>query len=289
VALRHFTVNVPNPSDGAAAATLRLEPLGEAELAQLGVDLPPERLTLRRARLTTTASATTLGGCAAAIWSAIVAFISWLLRRPVPFRRPTLNVRLDPRSSANVRVAIDVAGGTGAAALNLVDRRGGKIVGGVTLLVVEGPMNAPGEPIPARDPCPIDLVDYPFWLPAESLIDSPRYAGPAPAGREIDLVAWVTNPTNSRLEEATAYLEHLGGADAAFRPSTWNLGDLEPGARFPLRWRIEPRAGTTSQRPISVVVQAKGFDPIRLRPVLEIGPVGSVELVVAKGGGSQPD
>lgn len=278
MAVRRFTINVPNPSNGAATASLRLEPVPETDLTALGYDLPAERLEIRAVRITSSAPASTLKGCLSAVWMTLVTIIYWLLRRPVPFRSP-LNIRLEPRSAADVTVSIDAVGATGAAALHLVDRRGGRVVGGVTLLVLEGVAEPVGGPIAAPNPCPIVLTEDAFWLPAGSEPDAARFAGPVPAGYEVDLVARITNPTENVLEGATAYLEHLGGLDAEFRPATWNLGSFEPGATFPLRWRISARRGASGRSIGSIVVAANEFDPIRLRTTIEIGSLSPVEVV----------
>jgi hypothetical protein len=106
-----------------------------------------------------------------------------------------------------------------------------------------------------------------------------RRAGPIPAGYDVDVVAWITNTTEATLGDATAYLEHLGGADAEFRPATWNLGSFEPGGRFPLRWRIRGAPQATGDWQASIVVAASGFDPIRLRPSIAFGKLERVEAV----------
>ena len=278
MARRQFTVNVPSLGNASGEATLQLEPVTESELTASGLDLPVERLEIRSARLSSKASSTTLAGCLGVVWDAVVAILSWLFRRPIARRRPTLKIQLDPRSAADVRISIDVGGTKGAAAMHLVDRRGGKVVGGVTLLVVEGAMQSPSGTIPAPNPCPMTFVDDPFWIPLGAAPDSPRYPGPIPSGFDVDLLAWIKNGTEEPLADATAYLEHLGGA-AEFQPSTWNLGEFEPGATFPLRWRLHPRAGTSGTWDASIVVAAKGFDPTRLRPTLSFGSLDAVDAV----------
>ena len=279
MATKRFTINVPNPSDGAAAPELRLEPVPEAELTALGYDLPAERLQILATRMTTNAPASTLTGCLDAIWVAILTLIFRILRRPVPLRPRPLTVRLAPQSSADIHVVIHTAGGAGAAAMHLVDRRDGRVVGGVTLLVVEGLINAPGGFIPARSPCPLELAEPMYWLPAGSEPDAPRPGGPIPAGYDVELVAWVRNVGGGVLSDATAYLEHLGGAQADFRPARWNIGSIESGVGFPLMWRARGQLGAGGLATASIVVEAKGYDPTRLRADLDFGELHPAEVI----------
>src|SRR5262245_5471902 len=135
MSVRQLSVEVPNPSDNPTPIVLRLEPVPENELARLGFDLPPERLSIRAARITTRSPSSTLEGCLTAVLLPLLAFLSRLLGRSV--RPRPLRVQLPARTVGTVHVSIDVTGPRGAAALKLVDRRGGEVVGGVTILIVE--------------------------------------------------------------------------------------------------------------------------------------------------------
>jgi hypothetical protein len=283
---RRFTVNVPNPSDGTVAPTLTLEPVTEAELTTFGYDIPLGRLKIRSTRMTTTAPASTLAGCVDGLWMLILALISWLIGRPI--QAQPLTVRLDPQTGADVHVTIDAVGSNGVAAMHLVDRRGGEIVGGVTLLVGGNSINVSTTPSEARNPCPLTLGEAPFWLPPGDEPDATRPAGPIPSGYDVDLVAWITNETEASLGDTTAYLEHLDGADAEFRPAIWSLGSFEPGSRFPLRWRVRGGNRAAGDWYPSIVVAAKGYDPIRLRPTITFGELARVEAVPAIEAGAEP-
>src|SRR5262249_4064399 len=163
-----------------------------------------------------------LEGCLAAVMLPLEALWSAVLRRPM--RPRPLRVQLPARTATTVHVSIDTTGQHGAAAMKLVDRRGGEVVGGVTLLIVEGGLpDPPIQPLPAKNPCPMVLGEELYWLPSALPVWAERFEGAVPPGSEVKLVAWITNPTETTLENATVYLEHLGGADAEFQPATWNL------------------------------------------------------------------
>ena len=274
--IREFLVNVPNPTDNAVAPTLRLERVPDSQLRALGYDLPPGELKIRSTRIRTNASSSTLAGCLDAIRAAVRALLSWLLRRPIgPIGRP-LTTRLRAQESTEVRVRVDAAGAGGAAAVHLADWRNGALVGGVTLVVVAGPIPVHEGIVEPENPCPIVLAEAPFWLPLDSEWTVTRPVGPIPAGYAVALVAPVTNPTNDVIQGAVAYLEHLGTADVEFRPATWHLGDLAPGATFPLQWRISPGFQAEGSTSVSIVVSSAGFEAVRLRPVLEFGRFGDL-------------
>jgi len=225
--------------------------------------------------MTTTAPASTLAGCVDGLWMLILALISWLIGRPI--HAQPLTVRLDPQTGADVHVTIDAVGSNGVAAMHLVDRRDGEIVGGVTLLVGGNSINVSTTPGEARNPCPLTLGEAPFWLPPGDEPGVTRRTGPIPAGYDVDVIVWVMNETEATLGDATAYLEHLDGADAEFRPAIWNLGSFEPGARFPLRWRVRGGDRAAGDWIASIVVAANGYDPIRLRPTVSFGELERIE------------
>lgn len=268
---RPITIQLPNPTDRDVRVEVRLETVPEDQLSSLGIDLPSERLRLRTARMTTLSRSSTFVGCLSAIQMTLVAFVRWLIGRPGEVRVRPLHVRIGPQSTTAVRVSIATIGAKGVAAMRLVDVRDGRVVGGVTIVVLEGVVEPVGHPIPAENPCPILLTEEPFWLPAPAEPNARRLGGPLPAGSDVKLVAWLTNPTKEPLEDATAYLEHLGGADAEFRPATWNLGSFEPGATFPATWLVRAQPSTSGSWTSSIVVESKGFEPIRLRHPIAFG------------------
>jgi hypothetical protein len=277
VAIHRFAINVPNGTDRPALASLRLEPVSVADLADFALDVPSTELKIRSACLS-------LDDCPPRrpFWLRFVEFVS--------FRRfghrwddgcKRLEIELEPQSAVDVHVAIKSAGREGVVAINLVDRREGRVAGGVTLLVIEGHPESAGQHIEAKNPCPVVLADEPNWLPPGSEPDDDPTGGPIPMGYEVDLVAWITNPTQEVLAETTAYLEHLGSSQATFVPTTWNVGDFEPGARFPLVWRIQTDGSTSGSAAISIVAASIGTDPIRLAGRIELGGRGGHE----EGGG----
>jgi hypothetical protein len=276
--VRDFRINVPNPLDTNAVASLRLEAVSEAELTTLGYALPPERLQFRAARVTTGGSASTLMGCLGAIWALIIEIVYRLLGRPAPLP-PPLKVRLEPQAAVDVHVAIDVAGATGVAALRLVDRRGGAVVGGVTMLVLAGVANPPAREISVENPCPIVMERDPYWLPLGYESDATPPGGPMPAGFELQFLVWVTNRTTEVLDGAVAYLEHMGGGTVEFTPTTFNLGAFEPGATYPLRWRISTQGGAPGIRYASVVVSSSEKNPVRLQAAYELAALIPDEFV----------
>jgi len=283
---RTVTVTIGNLDEQAAVAVLSLEALPEADLVRLGYPIPPERLTIRSGRILPRAPASTLAGCREAIWDAVLAVVARWWKRPV-FTRP-MTLRLRPMSTVDVVVALDVTGALGAAGVRLVDRRGGRIVGGVTVLAFEGIAEQRPSTIPAEKPCPMSIEPL-VWLPHRVPADRRSEGGPLPVDLDVDLVAWVSNPTDRVLSDATAYLEHLGGAPADFRAGRWNLGEFGPGMRFPLRWCVTASSAAAGQWAASIVVAATGFDPTRVRlPVAmgEYAPPETFELEIAR---AEPD
>ena len=281
---RDVTIKVANSAEVAATASLRLEPVPEAELTALGYVLPAERLVIGNIRLTTRAPASTLAGCLDALRTLLSTIMFRLFGRPAPFPSRPLQVKLGPRSGADVRVRIDAVGAKGAAGVRLVDRRDGRVVGGVTILVLDGVVDATGPETPARNPCPIALAEDPYWLPVGMNAGEAPFVSPLPAGVNVQLVAWIANPTEQPLEDSVAYLEHLGTNAADFVPITWNLGTLQPGDRFPLRWQVESHPGVYGRWSASIVVASAGTDPVRLRATYAIGseePIGPVDTVDA--------
>lgn len=286
MAVHRFEVKIANPTAGDDVAELRIEAVPEADLLSLGYELPPERLELRSVRLSSAVPASTLGGCLEAIRSFFLDVISWLLRRPIPTK--PLFVRLTARSETFVRVNIKAAGPRGSAAVRVIDRRNGQIVGGVTLLALSGVEDQRIEAVRPANPCPIALVSAPYWVPPGTEASAPPDGGPLPAGYEVDLIAWVTNPTESTIDWAVAYLEHLGGSLAEFTLTTWNLGSFEPKATFPLRWRVRTQPEAEGYWDASIVVTGSEMDPVRLLASYEIARPAPVEDVRSETSAVEP-
>jgi hypothetical protein len=265
VAIHRFAVTVPNPSSEAVASTLTLETVPAADLAAAGYSLPSRELRVRAASLAVSGGPAGLLGCSAVIWLAWRALVAWVRRMLglAPSVAP-LHVELEPRGSIEVTVAIDVQDADGVAAVHLVDRRAGRIVGGVTLLAVNGLEAQPAVVIDAAKPCPLAVDGVPHWSPPGAEPDDPGFGPSMPFGSEVQLVVWIANRSETLLEQATAYLEHLGGSGARFDGITWHLGDLEPGARFPLVWTVSGRQARAGGWTASVVAAAAGFDPTRI-------------------------
>lgn len=263
--VHQFAVSVPNPSDDSAVTTLTLEPMPVSALRSAGYSLPERELRIRAARLIQEQDRAELLGCAGSVWLA-VRWIDGMLRRILGLAPsvPPVHLTLEPRASAEITIIIEIARGVGAAAMQVVDRRAGEVVGGVTLLAVNGISEHPPAVIEAAKPCPLVIDRESNWIPVGGEPDEEGFGPAAPSGSDIQLVIWVVNPTEIVLEEATAYLEHLGGSGATFVPTTWNLGTFEPGARFPLTWTVRGSGAKGGRWQASVVVAAAGLDPTRL-------------------------
>jgi hypothetical protein len=250
MATHRFSINVPNPTDRAEVASLTLEPVAGA-LPSLGLGLPESALKVERAGIS-------IDPCGAG-------------------GRRTLQVKLNPFSSATVTAVVitkpDRKGGT--AAFQLVDRRGPRVAGGVTLACVSPPpRDAIANIIAAANPCPVILARPPYAIAPGA---DPSQRPPRPAitsGVACDLVAALTNKTRAALPNVQAYLEHLGGSDAAFTPTIWNIGTLAPKQVFYATWALRPMGSKTGAFTASMVVSSDGTDPTRLRVPISIGARG---------------
>lgn len=178
-----------------------------------------------------------------------------------------MTLTLDAHESRDVTVIIETnaSPGPALAGVHLVDRRDGRDVGGV-LLVVTDPavMVGSGLLVPARRPCPAVLSRDVHAIPQGDDPGDPKAAVPIRVGQPLELVAAVTNPTNTDLEEVTVYLEHLGASGVDFGPGTWNVGRLAAGATFFATWQIMAGPGPARRHPASIVVASKGTEPTRL-------------------------
>jgi hypothetical protein len=247
MATHQFTVNIPNPSSRSATVDLALEPARAADVRRLGLDLPRGKLKVNHAGIS---------------------------RDPCLPGEPELRLRLRAHESLDVHINVDTApAGTptgGVAVVNLVDRRDGRIAGGVTLACVDPALADPaGQVVPTPKPCPVDIGDTPYWVEPEQ--DPAKAAGRVlPSNKELDLVVPLTNGRARALREVTAYLEHLGGSDAPFLPAAWNIGNLGRGETFYATWRVTTSGLLTGGFDLSVIVQSDGTDPTRLRPRIRI-------------------
>jgi hypothetical protein len=247
MATHRFMVNIPNPGPGTATVDLALEPARPADVRRLGLEVPRGKLKVTHAGIS---------------------------RDPCKAGKPKLRLRLRAHESVDVYVNAETtapgsaAGGT--AVFNLVDRRGGRVAGGVMLACVDPALADPaGQAVPTPKPCPVDLAGNPYWVePGE---DPGKSAGSTlPANKELDLVVPLTNPRRGAIDDVTAYLEHLGGSDAPFLPAAWNIGTLRRGDVFYATWRVTTSGTLTGAFDLSVVVQSDGTDPTRLHPRIRI-------------------
>jgi hypothetical protein len=248
MATHRFTINIPNPGSRSARVDLALEPARPADVRRLGLELPRGKLRLTHAGIS---------------------------RDPCAHGEPELRLSLRAYESVDVHVNVETAPARspagGVAVVNLVDRRGGRIAGGVMLACVDpAPADPAGQAVPTPRPCPVDLADNPYWVEPEE--DPSKPAGRVlPPNEELDLVVPLTNPRARPLPGVTAYLEHLGGSDAPFLPAAWNIGTLPRGDVFFATWRVRTSGVLTGGFDLSVVVQSDGTDPTRLTPRIRVG------------------
>jgi len=236
-----FTITVPNPTDASAVVNLSLEPDSVAGLK------PP--LDVPRAAIKVTKAFLSLEPCA----------------QEGPSK---LKLTLKARTSVDVHVTAITSdpadrriGGTSA--IQVVDRRGGKVVGGAMFVCVDGPAAmSPGKFLATKKPCPVTMAKNPYGVPLDG---HPLKAiiKTLPLAQTFTLVVPITNPRATTLRDVTAYLEHLGRTGATFVPGRWNVGALEPGQVFYATWTV-----TSGSRPgnfeASVVVESRNADPTRL-------------------------
>lgn len=245
-----FTVNVPNPTAKATDVDLQLEPVDAADLRRMAGGLPRAKLSIEEAGIS---------------------------RDPCESGERRLQLRLKSRSSVDVHVT--VVTGTprnpatgGAVAVHLTDRRDGRVAGGVLLACVDpAPAEPAGQDIPTPRPCGVGLARslYTVDLGADPGTPGPQSLTP---GTTVELVAPLENATRSRLTGVTAYLEHLGGADAGFVPAAWNIGDLKRGDVFYATWIVTAGGSLPGSFDASIVVQSTGTDPTRLRARIRVAP-----------------
>jgi hypothetical protein len=246
MATHRFTISVPNPTARAEAVELKLEPVTSA-LHGTGLALPEGKLHVEHAGIS-------LDPCGAD-------------------GRRTLQVKLDPFSSVAVTAVVTTTPNRegGAATFQLVDQRRERIVGGVTLVCVDPPPpDAPAQIISAPNPCPVTLAAGSYAVAPNADPSKPSRQTAVRLGIACDFVAPLTNKTKAALDGVQAYLEHLGGSDAEFTPTIWNIGTLTPGQVFYATWPLRPTGGKTGAFKASVVVSSDRTDPTRLQAPIRI-------------------
>lgn len=178
-----------------------------------------------------------------------------------------MTLPLGAHEGRDVQIILDtgVPGGPVLAGAHLLDRRDGRDVGGVTLVLTEpAAIAGSGTLVPARKPCPAVLARDVHSFPLGADPGDPSATVPIRVGQPLELVAAITNPTKTDLEEVTVHLEHLGASGVDFGPGPWNVGTLAAGATFPARWQIMAGPGPAMPHPASIVVASKGAEPTRL-------------------------
>jgi hypothetical protein len=242
-----FVVNVPNPTRSGASVELSLERGDLASLGQPGLDVPEAELEIAAASISL---------------------------EPCDEGRGKLGVRLKPFTSIDVYVTATTADPPdpnigGAAVLHLVDRRFGKIAGGVMLVCLDGPhAETPGQLVTTRGTCPAELAD--LYFSDHETDPTKRRSRTIPANDERTLVAAITNPTSRSLTDMTIYLEHLGSSGAVFTPQAWNAGSLQPSDTFYATWTVGSHGALPGSFEASIVVDSKNRLPVRLHGQLKV-------------------
>jgi len=241
MSIHRFTVNVPNPTSKTVLSELRLE---NAKLANIfPIDVPEANLEVLRAGLA-------LDPCD-------------------PGKR-NIAVRLAAHASLDIHVTVVTADLPrraigGSAMLNLADRRGGKVVGGVLLACIDrSAPEWPGKEVSTSTPCPAVLATtvYGVTIGADP---SKRPAKKAlPIGAQFNLVAPIMNPKAQSLMGVMVYLEHLGISGATFVPASWNVGILRQGDIFYATWHVNTDNSRLGSFNASIVVASDGSDRTRL-------------------------
>lgn len=242
-----FVVNVPNPTRSGASVELSLERGDLAALGQPGLDVPATELEVAEASISL---------------------------EPCDEGGGKLSVRLKPFTSIDVYVTVRTADPPdpnigGAAAVHLVDRRFGKIAGGVMLVCLDRPhAETPGQLVTTRGTCPAELADLSF---SDHETDPTKLRSRTiPANDQRTLVAAITNPTSRSLTDVTIYLEHLGLSGAVFTPQAWNAGTLRPSDTFYATWIVGSHDALPGSFDASIVVNSEQRLPVRLHGQLKV-------------------
>jgi hypothetical protein len=240
-----FKVNVPNPTDRDVVVQLRLEPGKLAGIAELS-------RADKRGPLKVVSAGLARDPCADS-------------------GRPELKLKVGARDSVDVYAIVATAASQrpGATGMHVIDRRGGKDVGGVFVVCAEPPLaDAAGVIVPARRPCPASLVE--LFAVASGAEPVPANGVAVRPGDAVDLVALVR--TGQAVKGLRIYLEHLGVGNGDFTAATWNFGTVAKGQVVPARWGMQSSGWQTGAFRASVVVVADGFDPTRLDGEYVVGP-----------------
>jgi hypothetical protein len=247
MAIHRFAISVPNPTERPDVVELELAPV-TTPLHGTGLALPERRLHVEHAGIS-------LDPCDAG-------------------GHRTLQVTLEPFSSVTVTAVVttkpDPKGG--AATFQLVDRRRKRVVGGVTLACTDPVLlAAPPQTISVSHPCPVTLAANPYAVAPHADPSKPPPQADVTLGIACDFVVPLVNRTKVTLHNVQAYLEHLGGSDAAFTPIIWNIGTLVPEEQiFYATWPVRPTGEETGVFKASIVVSSDRTDPTRLQAPLSI-------------------
>lgn len=241
MATHRFSINVPNPTAKAASVLLTLEAAKNTDLKNLCLNMHPETLEVENFFITT-------DQCAKE-------------------GKQELQTKLDPYASLEVFVVIQTSAVTkpGNVFYNLIDKRGGTVVGGV-LLACQEPVipDGPGTVIGTKNPCPAILAADIYLAEADGDPRKPIPKNKIPFGVSVDIVAAITNPTPKPLSDVVVYLEHLGISGLEFEPGVWNVGTLEPKDVFYATWATKLNPLQNPKFSASVVVTSQRKDPVRL-------------------------
>ncbi|HZQ29128.1 MAG TPA: hypothetical protein VFA94_15630 [Acidimicrobiales bacterium] len=241
---RHRTVDiaVPNMTAARAVAIVRLDRTDPTQLADAGLELPAGELDVigYGLLLDDVCSEPELEGCP-----------------------PELEVALEPFETRHVRAVIKTADTKKAAVavFGVTDTRDGNVVGGVSIVCVE-PEYPPDTPAAvAVDPSPVTLAEDLYTV---ALGDDPGVVPDValPRDQRLELVAVVTNPTRTDLNDVLVCLEHVGGVP--FTPQTWHVGALEAGGSFWATWPLEASAAAPGRYEASIVVRDNDHEPTRI-------------------------
>jgi hypothetical protein len=242
-----FVVNVPNPTRSSASVELSLERGDLASLGQPGLDVPETELEVTQASISL---------------------------EPCDEGRGKLGVKLRPFTSIDVYVTARTADPPdpnigGAAVLHLVDRRFGKIAGGLMLVCLDGPhAETPGQLVTTRGTCPAELAE--LYFSSHETDPTKLRSRTIPGNAERTLVAAITNPTSRSLTDVTVYLEHLGLSGAVFTPQAWNAGSLQPSDTFYATWTVGSHDSLPGSFEASIVVNSQKRLPVRLHGQLKV-------------------
>lgn len=239
--IHKFAINVPNPSEKLAEVMLSLKPASSKDISTAVVpELVKNKLHILKAGIS-------LDGCG-------------------NVSKKSLKLTLKPFSSIHVYVNVEssLSKKQEVAGLHLVDTRKGKITGGVLLICTSKPLiESPVTVITSPNACSAVLAKGLYGIEVGKAVTKPQFRV-VPSGKEIEMVAQITNPTANPLQNTRVYLEHLGGANAEFDPGIWNIGTLNKGEIFYATWKIRSKTWLRGYFEPSIVVSSQGSEPTRI-------------------------